>query len=208
MSSIKNIIFDFGGVILNIDYKLTAEAFVQLGLENFNQIYTQLSQTDLFDEFETGKISADEFIKALQIYIPHADKTSIIQAWNAMLLDLPKQKIIFIQQLRKKYKCLLFSNTNALHESSFNTIVKNTLGTENLDAFFDKVYLSHTLQHRKPNTAGFLHILKDQNIKGEETLFIDDSPQHITGAQLAGLHTLYLPKDKDLIAELHQILEI
>ncbi len=206
MKNIQYIIFDLGGVILNIDYKKTENAFINYGFETFGEVYSQLSQSLLFDQYETGKISTDIFIDAILKTAPNLTRDNIISAWNAMLLDLPEEKIEFIQSLRRHYKVFLYSNTNEMHETAFNKTVAATLGSSSLDPYFDKVYLSHKIGYRKPNADGFLHILNDQQIPAAATLFIDDSPQHIAGAANLGIQTLYLPKEKQLISELKQLL--
>lgn len=208
MAQIQNIIFDFGGVILNIDYHKTEQAFIQSGLTAFSQLYSQLQQTDIFDLFETGKITTEQFIEAIQQVAPNLSASNIIDSWNAMLLDLPLDKIKWIQQLRPNYKTFLFSNTNAVHETAFNKEVMRVTEQPTLDSFFDKVYLSHQIGLRKPHVHGFQHILSEQNIDAAHTLFIDDSPQHIEGAQKLGLQTLYLPKGKDLETELSLLLNV
>lgn len=206
MKKIENIIFDLGGVVLNIDYELTVQAFVENGLSRFPDIYSQLSQTHLFDDYETGKITTDAFIAHIRTLAPELSRAQIVSSWNAMLLDLPLQKIVFIDNLKSRFKTFLFSNTNQLHEAAFNGEVERVTGQPTLDSFFQKVYLSHKIGYRKPHREGFELILSDNKLVPEHTLFIDDSPQHIEGAQQLGLQTLFLHKDKDLITELSALL--
>src|SRR4051812_45032914 len=117
IKGIKHIIFDLGGVLLNIDYRLTEEAFVEAGVRDFPELYSQLRQTDLFDRFETGQISAEEFVQSLQhaSYIK-VTEAQIIRAWNAMLLDYPLRRLQILQQLSLYYNLFLLSNTNEIHE--------------------------------------------------------------------------------------------
>lgn len=196
---IEAIIFDLGGVILNIDYQRTAKAFKELGLTNFDELYTQLQQNDLFDAYETGQITTADFITAIQAISPIAlSSEAIVAAWNAMLLDLPAHRLETIQQLRAPYKVFLYSNTNALHELAFNKTVCECMQTPTLAPFFDKVYLSHTIGFRKPNKEGFELILKENNLNPATTLFIDDSPQHIAGASSLGIQTYFLEQGQTL----------
>jgi HAD superfamily hydrolase (TIGR01509 family) len=206
MSNIKNIIFDLGGVILNIDYHRTTHAFVEKGVTSFAELYSQLAQLQLFDDYETGRVSTATFIYTLQQWAPHLTQEDIIMAWNAMLLDLPADKIEWIQTLRGQFKVFLFSNTNELHEIAFNQEVQRVLQTPSLDNYFDKVYLSHKIGFRKPNPEGFEQILIENGLVATETLFIDDSPQHIAGAARLGIQTLYLPFGKVLKDELLKVL--
>jgi len=113
---IKNIIFDLGGVIIDIDYNRTAEAFRRLGAFNFDTVYTQSKQDHLFDDYEVGRIDSNSFRQTLQKKLDiQVNDEEFDSAWNAMLLDLPKKRLDFIKSLRGKYKVFLFSNTNDIH---------------------------------------------------------------------------------------------
>lgn len=195
IEGIRHIIFDLGGVLLNIDYSLTEQAFIAAGITNFPQLYSQLSQSSLFDKWETGQIDRDEFIQALQKAAPTTlTEAQIVNAWNAMLLDFPVRRLQLLQQLRLYYDLLLLSNTNEIHEEEFNRILMQSHGMPNIGVFFDKVYLSHRVGLRKPMRAIFERVLDDNGLKAEHTLFIDDSPQHIAGANELGIKTIYLDK--------------
>lgn len=195
IKGIRHIIFDLGGVLLNIDYQRTEQAFIQLGITNFPEMYSQLKQSTLFDDFETGRIATNEFVAALQqasgIDVSEKD---IINAWNSMLLDFPLRRLQVLQQLRTYYDLLLLSNTNEIHEAAFNKILEDERGIANIGAFFDRVYLSHRIGMRKPDVAVFERILAENNLQAEHTLFIDDSPQHVEGARKAGIQAIWLEK--------------
>ncbi len=195
IKGIKHIIFDLGGVLLNIDYNLTEKAFIDAGIANFGELYAQLGQTPLFDDLETGKIGRDEFITALQT-ISDVSLTSeqILHAWNAMLLDFPVRRLQLLQQLRLYYDLVLLSNTNEIHEETFNNILMTDRGIPNIGVFFDRVYFSHRVGMRKPNRDIFERILEECSFKPADTLFIDDSPQHIATAKELGIQTIYLEK--------------
>ena len=212
LSGIRNIIFDFGGVILNIDYHLTENEFVKLGLSDFSSLYTQFSQNNLFDLLEIGRIEPDAFRAEIKKQLP--DSTTVEQidaAWNAMLLDHPKERLELLQVLKPQFRTFMLSNTNAIHYDAFLNILWNEHKVNGLDAYFEKVYYSHCIHKRKPNVETFEWVLKENNLNPAETLFIDDSPQHIEGAQKAGLHTYHLTKGEeitelfsDFLAQLHQ----
>jgi glucose-1-phosphatase len=195
IQGIKHIIFDLGGVILDIDYNLTEQAFVAAGIRDFPTLYSQLQQTDLFDKFETGKINKKAFILALQkAAISPISETQVMAAWNAMILDYPVRRLQILQQLRLYYDLFLLSNTNELHEEAFNSLLMRSHGIPNIGVFFDKVYLSHRVGMRKPSKEVFDRVLSDNELKPAETLFIDDSPQHIATAKELGIQTIYLEK--------------
>jgi putative hydrolase of the HAD superfamily len=199
MKKYKAIIFDLGAVILNINYQNTIDEFTKLGIKNAAIFYSKKVQTDLFNQIETGVISSNKFLKALQKETKNANIIQIEHAWNSMLLDLPQERLELIKKLKNNHMIYLLSNTNAIHIDAF----KKQLGNTKWLAFcklFDKMYLSHELGLRKPDVKIFEHILKEQTLKSEEVFFIDDSPQHIASAKKIGIHCYHLPDDKDIIA--------
>jgi len=198
IKGIRHIILDLGGVILNIDYKLTEKAFAGLGITDFAQVYSQALQSSLFDDLETGRIDSHAFIAAMRQLagIPLTDE-NIVTAWNAMLLDFPLRRLQLLQQLQLHYDMVLLSNTNEIHEEAFNKILSAT-GIPNIGVFFDKVYLSHRIGMRKPDVAVYTRILDECGFKAEETLFIDDSIQHVEGARKAGIQSIHLEKGMTL----------
>lgn len=199
LQKINHIIFDLGGVILNIDYLLTEKEFIRLGITDFNNYYSQLKQSTLFDNLETGKISENNFIQTIQQGAPvDLTKEEIISAWNAMLLDLPSSRLSLLRQLKLEYNLFLLSNTNIIHEKAFNQIVELETGLPNFDSFFDKVYLSHQIGWRKLEPQAFLLILEENRLNAADTLFIDDSPQHIEAAKKLGLQTIWLQKGMNI----------
>ncbi|PWJ45037.1 HAD family hydrolase [Sediminitomix flava] len=204
MKEIDNIIFDLGGVILNINYELTLEAFGKLSGKEVSQIYTQHQQTSVFDDYETGKTSAEEFrtgvseVLGLNISDQEFDK-----AWNAMLLDLPTERLSLIQNLAKDKRVFLLSNTNDIHIEEFLKIydraTNGTFGT--WESLFEKAHYSHILKDRKPHPSIFQTLIDLHNLEPEKTLFIDDTLQHIEGAKKTGLQTHHL-KNGDTILDL------
>lgn len=198
MKKCKAIIFDLGAVILNINYQNTIDEFTKLGVNNAATFYSKKVQTNLFNQIETGMISSNEFLKALQKETKNANINQVEKAWNAMLLDLPEERIQLIEKLKNNYSIYLLSNTNAIHIDA----IKKQLGNRKWLAFcklFDKMYLSHELGLRKPDVKIFEYILKEQKLKAEEVFFIDDSPQHIASAKKIGIHCHHLLDDENII---------
>jgi len=197
MKNSKAIIFDLGAVILNINYQNTIDEFIKLEVKNASTFYSKKVQTDLFNQIETGKITAEKFLTELQRETKNATIKQVTDAWNAMLLDLPEDRLELIKALKKEYRIYLLSNTNEIHIDA----IKEQLGDKKWNGFsnlFDKMYLSHEVGMRKPNTEVFEHILVEQKLKAEEVFFIDDSPQHIEGAKKLGIKTHHLLDNKDI----------
>lgn len=191
MHKIKNIIFDLGGIFINIDYLKTENAFITLGVTNFNDLYNQQKSSSLFEDLETGKITPPQFCNALKnlTQLPLSNE-QIFTAWNAMLGHFQKEKLIWLQTLKSQYNLYLFSNTNQIHFEAFNAILETDTGFSNLDSFFIKSYYSHQMKLRKPYPSSFSFILKEQKLIANETLFFDDTEVNIQGALKAGIQAI------------------
>lgn len=200
MQPIKNIIFDLGGVFMNLDFSLTQQAFVDLGISEFAQMFTQHHANNLFEELETGRISDEEFYeKFREATQSQLSNEQIKTAWNALILDFPPERMQWLEEIRTRYKIYLYSNTNSIHYEAFTDIVRRENGCDNFDQYFIKAYYSHTLGLRKPYVASFERILAEQNLAAAETLFIDDTAKNIEGAQKAGLQTIHLVAPKTVL---------
>jgi putative hydrolase of the HAD superfamily len=193
MEGIKNIIFDLGGVFLNIDYSKTEKAFIDLGVDQFSELFTQHHSNDLFVELETGTISPEVFYESFRkgTGTDLSDET-IKNAWNALLLDFRTPSLEWLESIKNKYRIFLFSNTNEIHHDAFIESYRQQTGNKDFDAFFEKAYYSQKLGMRKPNPEPFLYILKEQNLVAAETLFIDDSIKNIETAKSLGIQTVHL----------------
>lgn len=199
-ASIKNIIFDFGGVILNIDYKLTENAFAKLGLNGFDKIYCLETQKDFFDVFEKGLISPMDFRKEVRKSINKAVTDSQIDAsWNSMLLDVPEDRIQLLSKLKKYNRLFLLSNTNAIHFSAYSSYLQSKFNRDIFSDLFEKAYFSCRINMRKPDAEIFELVLTENNLRKKETLFIDDSIQNIEGAKRVGLNVILLEKGKTIL---------
>ncbi|TDW99793.1 HAD family hydrolase [Dinghuibacter silviterrae] len=192
MPTVKNLILDLGGVLLNLDYNRTKQAFRAYGVPDFDAHYTQFKGSTLFDDLETGKVSNEAFYRALKSELG-LDLTDdqIKAAWNAMLLDFPVERIEFLKDLRTRYRLFLLSNTNAIHYEAFQKTFREASG-KHLDDFFDKAYYSHLLGLRKPGPEPYQAILDEQGLKPEETLFVDDTLPNLAGAREVGMQVIHL----------------
>jgi len=193
MKKVHNIIFDLGGIFINLDFQKTTQAFQQLGIQNFQQFFSQNHSNDLFIALETGKISANEFFELLRKTTGiNADNQTITDAWNAMLLNFPPERIEWLNKINKQYPVYLFSNTNIIHYNCFMQLFQRDVGMQNFNEQFLKAYYSHEMGMRKPDADGFEYILQQNNLKPEETLFIDDTVANINTAKALGFQTIHL----------------
>jgi HAD superfamily hydrolase (TIGR01509 family) len=198
MQAIRNIIFDLGGVILNIDFKKTEAAFKLLGWDSFSDYISQFHISDLFENYETGKIDDLQFVEGISALMGKAaNNEHIIEAWNALLLDFPTERIALLKELKTKYRTFLLSNTNAIHLNAFQEKLYQKEGVY-LEDLFEKAYYSHVVKLRKPSTEIFELVLNENNLNPAETLFIDDTASNFEGAQKLGIQVFHLEPGNDI----------
>ncbi|MFM7721752.1 MAG: HAD family hydrolase [Bacteroidota bacterium] len=186
--NIEAVIFDFGGVLYEIDYKAPVNSFAKLGLTEFEELYSKASQSLLFDQLETGRISETDFYSKLSGFLPNASLTEIQEAWNSILIQFLPERMPFIHALKKSgIRTFLFSNTNAIHSSIFEEDIERCYGLSEFYDAFERVHYSQNLGMRKPHAESFLHLCHLHELNPKNTIFIDDSPQHVLGAKEAGL---------------------
>jgi putative hydrolase of the HAD superfamily len=197
---IKNLLLDMGGVILDVSYQRVIETFKSYGIENFDKVYTQAKQVEIIDLFEEGKCSAEEFRDGVRKLVgKELSNEQIDKAWFSMILEIPRDVIQLLGVLKLKYRLFLFSNTNVLHIEYLKKEFERQLGFDLFNCVFDKAFFSNEIHHRKPHPESFKYVLEQAGIEAEETLFIDDSKQHLEGASKVGLNTYWLTNGETLI---------
>jgi FMN phosphatase YigB (HAD superfamily) len=194
MQNIKNIIFDYGNVIFNIDYTKVQQAFKNLGINNVEEFYGHRQQDPVFNLLERGEISNADFRNRIRklAHKPTLTDEQIDTAWDAIFIGIPKGNHELLLKVRGKYRTFLLSNINAIHYDYVHRYLKNEFGLDNNDQFFEKTYYSHLSGKRKPETAIFAQVLNENNLNPAETLFIDDSPQHLVPAKALGIQTFLM----------------
>jgi glucose-1-phosphatase len=205
-AQLDTLFLDLGGVLLNVDYERTAQAFSAQGVSDFQAQFSKAKQSPLFDQFETGHLSPQEFRAQIRSVLgAHLTDTIIDRCWNAMLGDLPPERIVLLEELRMRYRVFLLSNTNVVHVAAFQKSIQERNGIRDLRQEFDGVFLSCEVGLRKPDHAIFQHALRVALAQPERTLFIDDSIQHVRGAEQVGIHAYHL----DLTAkeDLHSMVQ-
>lgn len=193
---IEAIIFDLGGVFLNLNRQASIDAFKELGLEEWND--DLIAKSILF---ETGKLDELQFMKVIHKYIPNHELSEIRNAWNAIIADFPLERLEFLEKLQNKYDLFLLSNTNPTHIDKFEHRVGLTFARE-FYAHFNKIYFSYETKVRKPETAVFNLILQQNNLKPNKTLFVDDDIENITAAKELGINTWQLIVGQEDVTQL------
>lgn len=196
---LETLIFDFGGVFLNLDKAATLQQLKAFGLENLSEDMLQKNR-----EYEKGILSTEDFIS---FYAEKFEKTSpenLTAAWNAILLDFPEKRLKFIQELADSgnYKLILLSNTNDLHIS---WVKENIPFYKDFKNCFDKFYLSHEINFRKPDHSIYDFVLCENHLKPGETLFIDDSPENTEAAEQLGIHVWQLDPETEDVTDLFTV---
>jgi len=185
------IIFDFGGVLLPVDYEAVVKAFAALDPDGNAHAYTQQKQLPLFDAFERGEMSPAEFLRELQNLFPRAAERQLLDAWNAILGQMPEARLLLLEKIRRHYRIFLLSNTNAIHAAHFEEQFRQRFGRLP-DTWFDAVYYSHECGFRKPEKAIFDLVLLENNLNAGRTLFFEDTFANIQGALQAGIPSVFV----------------
>ena len=207
MATTKNIIFDLGGVLLDIDYQKTIDAFKNLGILNFEEMFSQFKADELFEKLETGEVTEVDFYSAIKkrTGVPLKNE-EIDHAWNALILNFRTQSLEVLEKLSATYKLYLLSNTNSIHLKYFKKLFTKETGKTLLDAYFVKAWYSNEVGLRKPGREIFEFVLQDENLQAAETLFIDDTFINIETAQKLGFKTHHLlPIEKIEMLEIDSI---
>jgi putative hydrolase of the HAD superfamily len=196
---IKNIIFDFGGVICNIDVNLTKQSITALGLKKFDTGNSITSSTGLFEALETGAIPPERFREEIRPYFEHpVTDEQLDAAWNALLLDIPEPRIRMLEALRKNYRIFLLSNSNQIHYDHYVTTFRNQFGYADFDTLFEKAWFSFRIGMKKPSPDIFRHVLNHSRLEPAETLFIDDTLVHVQGAESLGIRGFHLEIERGM----------
>lgn len=184
-NAIRNIIFDLGGVVIDIDLNRTFKQLAELGIDNMAEYVTRYGGDGFAELFQTGKMSDNEFITKLQQLSTHStSKAQIEMAWNAMILDYEQDRIDLLKALKTRYRTFVLSNTNIIHYHNFAFRVP---GENHIDNLFEKTYYSHEIGFSKPSAESFLYVINDAGLKPHETLFLDDSSANVAAAQQLGM---------------------
>ena len=200
-SAVKNVIFDLGGVILGLDVNQTYQQFAAISGKTVDQLKAKAVNVTFFEEFERGEISDTAFREKLKLFLEiDLQDEQIDNAWNAMLLDLPIARLDLLKEVGLKFRIFLLSNTNNIHLQSFNTIVRATIGDQAFGSYFEKDYYSHLLGMRKPDREIFHYVLRQNDLKAEETLFLDDSVLNLQGAATLGIQTFHIQHPDQLFS--------
>lgn len=199
LTNIKNIIFDLGNVLLNLDFDASINAFKELGMDQQVLNKQQAYADPVFYDLEVGRISKEEFTERVRKVLnnPEATNQKIEDAWYAMIRDIPSDRVSLVQKLAESFNVYLFSNTNQIHIERLHNDFYKEHHIE-FPSLFVKDFYSHKIHARKPDLESYEKVIELSGVTPEETLFVDDLEKNITGAQKAGLKTFWLEDGMEL----------
>lgn len=195
MKTIKNIIFDYGGVIINLDMQAPLELMKLHTRVNVFEVWQEMQSKKVFEMYEQGLLSDEEFRNAIRNFFQvQIDDELIDQIWNSLLLDMPKERIDLLKKCKNNYRIFLLSNSNTIHYKSYFAQLKNRYKLNSFDDIFEKAYFSFEMNQLKPSPEIFQTLIDNHQLIPEETLFIDDTIVHIETAKKLGIQTVHLTK--------------
>ncbi|WP_321438708.1 HAD family phosphatase [uncultured Bacteroides sp.] len=206
MEKIKNIVFDFGGVIVNLSREAAVKKFEEIGVANADELLDAYHQTGLFLEVEDGTLTAEEFRKKLSVVAgKELTYDQVFQGWFGFVIDVPLCRLEYLLELRKKYKLYILSNTNPFI-MGWARSTDFTSAERPLDDYFDKIYTSYEIKQVKPGRKIFEYMIQDAGLLPEETLFVDDGSSNIKMAKELGMQTFQPINGEDWRDELSALL--
>ena len=201
MQNIKNIIFDLGNVLFDLELPNIEHGFRQLFGADYAKAGAELKKNQIFELYETGGLSTEEFVDAIRMSVtPHLLPEQVIGVWNSIFRTMPTERFDMLLRLRQNYKVFLLSNINDLHANWIDDYMLREHGMDGFQSiYFDGVYYSHLIRLRKPNADAYEYVLADAEIKAEESVFIDDLQVNTAAAANVGIHTIWHDGEMDII---------
>ena len=196
LSSIKNILFDLGGVIIPINQELTFQSFASKCGWDIENVKVFFKKNDFLKNYENGTLSTEEFLNTIEQHLL-LSRHEIIDSWNKLLLEIPHSRIELLKKLKQRYRIYLLSNTNDLHIYAINNQLK-TRNLQPLEQIFNKVYYSYKIKYSKPSVDAYQYVLRDAQMNPLETLFLDDSKENTEGAIKAGINSIHIDSTSNL----------
>lgn len=196
----KAVIFDFGNVIINIEFQRIYQTFSKFTSKPVSYIEKRITEDQIFRRYESGQFTDEEFREVIRqtLGFPLSDH-EVDTAWNAILLDIPTDRIDLIHNIRLKYPVYLLSNTNNIHITASNNYLKKTHGIRSLENLFDKLYLSYEMGMWKPDAEIYHEVLRSSKLQPSEVIFFDDNLHNIESAKAIGMQTILVEPPTSIV---------
>jgi len=183
------IVFDLGNVVIDLHYHRTANQLAELAGLRPEDLGDLLVTSDVLQRFEVGAIDEPTFRREMCDLLKISLSDDAFDAiWNALLGEISAARMEKIRSLQAHYRTMVLSNTNIIHERSFNQFIQQHFGYTDLTEVVDRVFLSHQIGKRKPNEDIYLQLLEEAAVAPERVLFIDDRQDNVEAAQKVGIH--------------------
>lgn len=207
---IKNVIFDFGNVLFDLDLPSIERNLQQLMGSGFEQAREKLLRNRVFELYETGGMTSAEFLDHIRMSAPEPPAPEVVRdIWNSIFLEMPAHRFTMLQELRQKYKVFLLSNINELHERWIADYMVRVHGIHDYESrYFDGVYFSHLIRLRKPDTAIYEYVLADAELNPAESVFFDDVEANIEGARAVGIEAFLHPAGTEIADHVKRVLPV
>ncbi len=206
-ADIKAIVFDFGNVIINIDVDRTYKAFADYTFKSPEKIKALFEQNEVFKNYEIGKFNDDEFRDVIrQVCGYPLNDDEIDHAWNTLLLDVPRARWDYLDELRHRLPIYLLSNTSNIHISKCKLLAKKAFGISDFTSIFTKAYLSYEIKMFKPDYAIYQYVIDDIGLKPEQILFFDDNADNIAAALDMGIRAVKIDPPQDFMDIIEHLL--
>ncbi len=208
-SSIRNIIFDFGNVLFDLDLGAANRALKQLLGERFDNMREKLQEAGIFELYETGGISTEEFIDTIRLAAdPPLSADQVVELWSSIFIGMPRERFDMLLQLRQRYQVFLLSNINDLHANWIDRYMLREHGLSDFQSrYFDAVYYSHLIRLRKPDREIYEYVLADAELVPEQSLFIDDLEPNVAAARALGIQAIVKTPELDIMELMRRFLD-
>jgi len=193
--NVKAFIFDFGNVIIDIDFDLTHGKFRNYFGKQYDTIINRLKESKFFEKVESGVYTAEKMTEVINAHGGSMTVNQVKESWNALLLNIPAERLLLLEQLSKKYPIYMLSNTNLVHIDEIFTNLEKEYGCNPILNCFDRLYLSYEIGYIKPQKEIYEYLLNDANLNPKECLFFDDLQENLNGAASFGIQTQLITKD-------------
>lgn len=199
-SMIRNLIFDFGNVLFDLDLDRIPQNFSRLLGHQYPVAMERLHRHRIFEMYETGGLSTSDFVETLRhCTTPPLSEAQVVEVWNSIFLEMPRRRFEMLLQLRQRYKLFLLSNINDLHERWIADYMAREHHVSNFEAtYFDGVYYSHLIRLRKPDRDIYEYVLADAELVPEECIFFDDLEINVEAARQVGIRGIHHPVGSDI----------
>ena len=195
---VKNILFDFGNVLFDLDLGKIPETLQNLCGDQYPVVMERLHQKRIVELYETGGISTTEFVDTLrdwaeQEFSPQPiTSDQVTSAWNSIFIGMPRHRFDFLLRLRQRYNVFLLSNINELHERWITDYMEREHNIQDFETrYFDGVYYSHLIRLRKPDREIYEYVLADAELIPGETMFFDDLQINVEAARQVGIQGVW-----------------